>query len=102
MLSNIGRGLPGLYFAFAIHGGRSVQIFLIPNQLPRAIFAGVFTEDFVSAIMISQTGFKIIRMANIKLSGRILKNVTPEHALFPSCPDFQKLAPVVGFEPTTK
>ena len=75
--------LPELYFAFAIHGGSSVGILFIPNQLPRTILAGVFTKDFVGAIMVGQTGFEIIRVANIKLSGRILKNVTPEHALIP-------------------
>jgi hypothetical protein len=52
---------------------------LRPNELPRAVFAGEIAADSVGAIVIFQPDNKIVRLADVKTAGWILKNVCPIH-----------------------
>ena len=65
-----------------------------PDKRPGAILSSKFSGDFVSSIVISDTSLQIIRVSDVKMSSRILKdiNVKVLHS---------SLAPAVGFEPTT-
>src|SRR5437667_4619295 len=67
-------------------------MFFRPNQIPRSVLAGEFVPDFIGSVMTGDSISDIISMTYIETPGWILKNVHPEHG---------KLAPAVGFEPTT-
>ena len=67
-------------------------MFFRPNQIPRSVLAGEFVPDFIGSVMTGDSISEIISMTYIETPGWILKNVNPEHG---------KLAPAVGFEPTT-
>ena len=59
---------------------------------PRPILASELSDDFIASIMIFKPGGQIVRVADIESSCRILNDVRPEH---------HRMAPEVGFEPTT-
>jgi len=54
-------------------------MFFRSNQGPRPVFPREFSADLVSPIMTGDSVFEIIRVANVKEVGRILKDVHPEH-----------------------
>ena len=54
-------------------------MFFRPDQGPRPVFPGKFSADFIGPIMTGDSVFEIIRVANVKEVGRILKDVHPEH-----------------------
>src|SRR2546428_140063 len=63
-----------------------------PHQNPRSVFAGELARNLVGSVVTCKAILKIISVADVKASCGILSNVHPEHV---------KLAPAVGFEPTT-
>ena len=54
-------------------------MFFRPDQGPRPKFPREFSTDFVGPIMTGDSISEIIRVANVETSGRILKDVHPEH-----------------------
>ena len=54
-------------------------MFFRPGQSPWPVFAREFSADFVGAIVTGDSISEIIRVANVKASDWILKNVNPEH-----------------------
>ena len=54
-------------------------MFFRPDQSPWPVFPREFSADFIGPIMTGDSVFEIIRVANVKEVGRILKDVHPEH-----------------------
>ena len=63
-----------------------------PNECPRPVLAGKFSDDLIGAVVTLKTLFDIVGVTNIEATISISNNVNPVH---------QILAPEVGFEPTT-
>ncbi len=67
-------------------------MFFRPDQSPWPVFPREFSTDFVSSIMTGDSGSKVVCVPDVEMALWILKNINPKHL---------KLAPAVGFEPTT-
>ena len=63
-----------------------------PDQRPRSVFPREFSADFVGSIMTCNSVLEIIRMADVKPVASILEQYRRKTF---------RLAPAVGFEPTT-
>ena len=57
-------------------------MFFRPDQGPRPVFPRKFSADFIGPIMTGDSISEIIRVANIKDAGQILKDVHPEHKIW--------------------
>ena len=64
-----------------------------PDESPRAVLAGELSGDFVRAVVVGEARRHVVRLADVELPNGILQNVDPKHV--------GKVAPEVGFEPTT-
>ena len=51
-----------------------------PDQSPRPVFPREFSADFVGAIMASDSVSEIIRVADVEVTIRVLKNIDPKHS----------------------
>src|SRR5262249_21640983 len=97
------QNLSGSFHAFILpppsHGSAARGVLLGPDQFPGPLLAGELPQDFVGAVVGMEPSRKVIGVPNVKLAGRILKNVDAIHIALPS---EKKLAPETGLEPVTR
>ena len=64
------------------------------HQPPGTVLAAVFADDLVGAVVALKPEIEVLSVPDVELSLGILDDIGPEHGAL-------KMAPEVGFEPTT-